>query len=48
MDLLYALAIAATVALVAVGSITLLVLAAISLVVNRTVDNAGFISDIEE
>jgi hypothetical protein len=48
MDPIYALAIAATIAVVVVGSITLFVLAAISLVVNRTVDNAGFISDIEE
>jgi len=48
MDPIYALAIAATIATAVVGSITLLLLAAISLVVNRTVDNAGFISDIEE
>ena len=38
----------ATIVVVVVGSITLFVLAAVSLVLNRTVDNAGFISDIEE
>ena len=48
MDLIYVLAIAVTIVAVVVGSITLFVLAAISLVVNRTIDNAGFISDIEE
>jgi hypothetical protein len=48
MDPIYALAIVATIVVAVVGSITLLVLAAISLVLNRTVDNAGFISDIEE
>jgi hypothetical protein len=48
MDPIYALAIVATIVVAVVGSITLLVLAVISLVLNRTVDNAGFISDIEE
>jgi hypothetical protein len=48
MDPIYALAIAVTITIAVVGSIALLGLAIVSLIINRTVDNADFISDIEE
>lgn len=48
MNLLIAVPIVLGFCLVAVGSIILIGLAIVSLVLARTVDNAGFISDIEE
>jgi len=48
MDLLFTLAVIISFTAVAVGSIALLGLAVASLVINRSIDNADFISDIEE